>query len=203
MKKLFNNTWFKCISVLLVLAVVLGGTLAILNDVLYVSASERTSRAIKKIYGTEITDYEIQLDVDDTTRKDSPIICKNNDDVEIGEIRKIYIVGTDMLFQTSGYNGYKGGTITLWIKVISNDSNNLLIDKIVLSGYEKQTLMSKFDGSYYENFYVDVTEAYKNGQLFTTNSNDQLSNPNAGATKSANAMVGAVNCVIQYLGGKN
>jgi hypothetical protein len=57
MSKFFKNTWVKCISVLLILSIVLGGTLAILNDVLYVSPEERTGRAIKKIYGEDFVDY--------------------------------------------------------------------------------------------------------------------------------------------------
>ena len=61
MKKFFSSDWFKCTAVLLSLLVVLGGTLAILNDVLFVSEDERTSRAIKKIYGEEKT-FSVTLD---------------------------------------------------------------------------------------------------------------------------------------------
>ena len=57
-KNFIKSDWFRCIAVLLALAVVLGGTLAILNDVLYVSPEERTARAIKKIYG-ENKEYTI------------------------------------------------------------------------------------------------------------------------------------------------
>jgi len=54
--KIFGSLWFKCIAVLLVISCVAGGLLAILNDVLYVSAEERSARAIKKIYGKEMAD---------------------------------------------------------------------------------------------------------------------------------------------------
>ena len=83
MSKFFKSDWFKCITVLLVLAVILGGTLAFLNDLLYVSPEERTARAIKKIYGVEVTlkDEDILLDVDNGDKEES------ND---YGSIQKIY-----------------------------------------------------------------------------------------------------------------
>ena len=51
----------KCTAFLLILAVLLGGILAVLNDVLYVSSEERTARAIKKIYGECIGEIEGRL----------------------------------------------------------------------------------------------------------------------------------------------
>ena len=66
--KFFKSTWFKCIAVLLSRAVVLGGLLAILNDLLYVSPEERTGRAFEKIYGRTLSpnEYITKLDVDST-----------------------------------------------------------------------------------------------------------------------------------------
>ena len=201
MRKFFKSDWFKCISVLLVLSVVLGGLLALLSDVLYVSPLERTSRAIKKIYGQE-KEYSVVIDVDGLTPS-API------EYSFGQINKIYEIGDsstsnyDVLFQTTGYQGYKNGTITLWIKVVF-ENGIYSIDKVVLESYEKQTLMSKLDGAYYGNFKLtDITSAYKNGELFTTNTNSVNGNPVSGATYSATAGNNAVNCVITYLGGQN
>ncbi len=183
MSKFFKSTWFKCISFLLMLAVVLGGTLAILNDILYVSPEERTARAIKKIYGEE-KEYSITFE-------------KNSDEnpykYDCGELLKIYNVGEDMLFQTVGFNGYKGGTITLWIKVVKNETNSMVIEKIVVESYDKQTLMSKFDGSYSEKFYENVT----------TVGDDNFFVPNTGATYSAKAYNNAVKCVSEFFKGVN
>ena len=55
MSKVFKSLWFKCIVVLLVIAIISGGLLAILNSVFAVSDEERTKRAVKKIYGEEKT----------------------------------------------------------------------------------------------------------------------------------------------------
>ena len=186
MKSFFKSDWFKCIAVLLALSIILGGALAILNDILFVSEEERTSRAIKKIYGEEKT-FSVTLDEEDG------FTC------EYGAIDKIYQVGEDTLFRATGNNGYKNGTVTLWVKIV-NDNGNKVIDKVILDGYDKQTLMSKFTKSYYEGFYTDVTNAITNEQIFSPKTDDgDLKNPMSGATKSANAICNAVNCVIYYI----
>ena len=61
--------------------------------------------------------------------------------------------------------------------------------------------MSKLDSAYSENFLKDVTEPAKNGEIFTTEQGQDLSNPVSGATYSANAGNNAVNCVLKHLGG--
>lgn len=190
MKKFFKSDWFKCIAVLLVLAVFLSGTLAILSDVLYVSPEERTGRAIKKIYGTD-KQFETQLDVD---KGDKAVVYEN-----IGSINKIYTVESDVLFQATGFNGYKNGTISLWIKVIKTAEGKSKIDMVILESYDKQTLMSKFDDNYYSLFYVDVTDNYQTLFSASDKSSDKYA-PNTGATKSANAACNAVNCVLKYMG---
>lgn len=192
MKNFIKSNWFKCIAVLLALAVVLGGTLAILNDVLYVSPEERTARAIKKIYGVEVT-------LDD----DSIVLDADNGEAEIeneyGSIQKIYKIGNDLLFKSTGNKGYKNGTVSLWIRVVNKDGNQV-IDKVVMDGYDKQTLMSKFTDKYYKGFLTDVTEAITTSQYFSPSTDaDGLKNPMSGATKSANAICNAVNCVIFYI----
>ena len=76
-----------------------------------------------------------------------------------------------------------------------------VIDKVIMDGYDKQTLMSKLDGGYYGKFTLtDVTDSYNKGDFFTTQTGKENSNPVSNATKSANAGNNAVNCVIKYLG---
>ena len=193
MVSVFKSIWFRCIASLLIIASISGGTLAILNDALYVSASERTARAINKIYG-ENKSYVSVLDVD-AEENNLPIVY------EFGQINKIYDVddGAYKLFQTTGYKGYKNGTITLWINV-SVSAGVYTIEKVVLETFEKQTLMSRLGETYYKNFRLtDVTENYKNGFLFSADKTDG-NNIVSGATKSATAGVNAVNCVLKYLG---
>ena len=63
LKTFFKSQTFKCILVLLAIALVSGGLLSIASDVLFVSEEERTTRAIKSIYGSEIA-YETVFDLD-------------------------------------------------------------------------------------------------------------------------------------------
>ena len=194
----FTKKLLTCVCSLLVLAVFFGCTLAILNTVLYVSPTERTNRAITKIYG-ELKEYDVYLDVDNPERADKAQECFNpTTQQQIGVINKIYKIGNDTLFQTTGFNGYKNGTITLWIKVTTDNNDRLIIDKLIYENNTKQTLMSKLDGSFYQNFLVDVTD---NKDFFTSKEEQStITNAVSGATKSAMAACNAVNCVIYYLG---
>lgn len=205
----FSSTLFRCVSVLLALMVILSGTLAILNDVLYVSASDRTDRALKKIYGV-IPEYTTLLDVDSLEEGINTTAINYNLDADAdfeGAINKIYVVGDqtgehDELFQSVGFEGYKGGSITLWVRVKYLSNGNKKIEQVLLQEYDKQTLMSKLNSAYYNRFLIDVTDAYKDGKLFTTNGGQgQFTNPVSGATYSANAGNNAVNCVVAFVGG--
>lgn len=203
MNKLFSNIWFRCISVLLLIACISGGLLAIFNDLLYVSPEERTARAVKKIYGVEKTIDDVVLDVDGTDDTTNTAIEYDG----IGTINKIYKVSGDngnydMLFQSTGFGGYKGGTITVWVLMTYNGGTNPSINKVILESYEKQTLMSKLDSNYYSKFELtDVTTAYLEGKTFgPTDGDNVILNPVTGATKSANAGCNAVNCVLKYVG---
>ena len=201
-----KSTWFRCITVLLAIALIAGGLLAVLNDVLFVTPAERTERAMAKIYGQakEITKVYLDIDADtnDEANKNALTTAIEND---YGTITKIYVIGDiasgnyDLVYQSTGKDGYKGGTITLWVKaVVENDSiANAKLDKVVLESYDKQTLMGKFDAMYYEQF----VKLYQSGKLFTANKKetDKVQNIIAGATKSSNASCNAINCVIENL----
>lgn len=192
--KFLKSPWFKCIACLLCIAVISGALLASLNDVLAVSPETRTARAIKKIYGEE-KEYATVLDVDNGYE---PIIFDG-----VGSVNKVYSVSGDLLFQTTGYKGYKNGTVTLWIKAVKTNEK-YSIEKVLLETSEKQTLMSKLTGEFYGGFNLtDVTEAYDSGSLFSaTEKTAENYNPVSGATYSATAAANAVNCVIKYLGGE-
>ena len=195
MKKLFSNIWFRCISVHLIIALISGGVLALLNDLLFVSPLERSMRAIKKIYGEE---KEISTIID--TDSDDETINSPIEFEEYGTINKIFKVQngntSDLLFRTTGIGGYNNGTVTLWVQVVYQN-NQEKIQKVILEGFEKQTLMSKLDGSFYNNYLIDISDDY-----FVENKDEQgLLNPVSGATYSATASNNAVNCVIAYLRG--
>ena len=199
MKKLFAS--IKPIILLLVIMLFSGSTLAILNDVLFVTPEVRTQRAIQNIYGY-VPEYQTILDVDNNDQSINQQIEYEN----YGKIQKIYLIQGEQkeaLFKAVGTKGYNGGTITLWVKVIKNN-DSFLIDKVILESFTKQTLMSKLDGKYYGDFKnIDVTDAYNNQQWLFSNSELPSGNGNipvSGATLSATAGCNAINCVIKYLG---
>ena len=184
--KVIKSPWFKCIACLLAIAVISGALLSALSNLWFVSSETRTARAIEKIYGEE-KEYSVILDID---KGDVAIEYDG-----VGTVNKVYAVGSDMLFQTTGYKGYKNGTVTLWVKVINN-GEKYEIEKVLLETFEKQTLMGKLTDDFYGKFKLeDVTESYKNERYFSTEAN-----PVSGATYSATAAANAVNCVIRYLG---
>ena len=191
MKNFFSSIWFRCISTLLIIILISGTLLSVLSDVLYVSPEERTNRAIKKIYG-EIISYEIV-----------PI---EEAEYDFGAINTLYEVKVSesenyLLFNATGFEGYKGGTISLWISVKETDEGALKLDNVRLDSFDKQTLMGKLTSAFYGKFALaDITDTYEKGELFTTAEGKQNSNPVSGATMSANAAVNAVNTVITYLG---
>ena len=202
----FKSVWFKCACCLLSIFLIAGGSLAILSNLLYVSPEERTTSALDKIYDFEITlsanDFILDVDGEDE-------IKKKEFSTPYGKISKILKVDKDkednsydLVFQATGNNGYKGGTITLWITVNYQNDLPTKIDKVILESNTKQTLMSKLTGEFYDNF-TDLSEDYKNGKIFTPDSDDKenIKNVVSGATMSANAGCNAVNAVIFYVWG--
>ena len=195
--KFYQTVWFKCITCLLLIAVISGALLATLNDVLAVSPETRTARAIKKIYGEE-KEYATVLDVDNSYE---PIIFDG-----VGSVNKVYDISGDLLFQTTGYKGYKNGTVTLWIQT-TKTGETYSIEKILLQSFEKQTLMKNLSDKFYEKFtLIDVTEMYQNKNFFFADAKGDTNLPEnnvvANATGSSTAACNAVNCVIRYLGGE-
>ena len=196
---IFKSVWFRCISVLLAVILVSGASIAILSDVLYVSPEERTARGIVKVYGS-LVEYETLYDIDsdvytiDTVPESWHDLIKQDK----GEITKIYKIGSnEYLFQSIGFNGFKNGTVTVWV-IVKINGDAIEINKVVLESNKAQSLIGNLKDSYYANFELeDVTADYLAGKLFTTKG-DGILNPVAGATYSANAGNNAVNCVITF-----
>lgn len=190
MKKLTVAPWLKCVMVLLFIALFSGGLLAALNDLLAVPNSERTMRAIKKIYGEE---------------KEYSVVIGENDAITCGEFGTINIIyriegenaeSYDLLFNATGEKGYKNGTVTLWVRVKCEGDTNEIV-KTVLGDFTKQTLMSKLGAEFYDGFANPVGDEY-----FTAKADEEgVKNVVSGATFSASAADNAVNCVIYWLRG--
>lgn len=181
-KQFFKSQAFKCIIVLLCIALVAGGLLAILNDVLAVSDEERTQRAIEKVYGQAMDYQDLTADYSDALTN------------EFGTLSKIYLLENgNYLVQSTGDQGYKGGTITVWVVLNYRDGAFEGIGKVVLESYEKQTLMSKLKYDVYSAHNDKLT-----GDIYFTTSQDGIQVIESGATFSTNALNRAVNCALYF-----
>ena len=186
-KQFFKSSAFKCILVLTCIALIAGGVLAILNDVLYVSDEERTQQAIKKIYGQAVEYQEVTVSEEKAVN-------------EYGTIDKVYKLSDgNYLFKSTGTEGYKGGTVTLWIVSDFEGDTFKGLDKVKVAGNEKQTLMSSFKSSF-TDFYTNNDDLLLEGYYFDkVASEGNIQNVTSGATRSSNAFNRAVNCTLYFI----
>lgn len=169
-KQFLKSKTFKCILVLLCIALVSGALLSILNDLLKVSDEERVLRTIKSIYGSEVNYEEVSADYK----------------TDKGEIINVYkLEDGNYLIKSKGLDGYKQGTITVWLVAEFDNYEYVGINNVSIAEYEKQTLMSKFNSS--------VLNRYKG------KGEEKFDVVVSGATYSANALNNAVNTAVEYV----
>ena len=187
MMRFFKSNGFRCVLVLMVVTIVCCGLLAALRTPLYVSSEERTARIIKKIYG-EIVDYD-DLGVTEEQAENS-----------YGTIDDVFLVGDEYLIKSTGGEGYKNGTITLWTVFSVREKSIAAIKQVVVESNEKQTLMSEIDAEFLA-VYVNAGESFLNGDgvFAVTAASGDIQNVTTGATKSSNAADNAVNAALYYL----
>ena len=170
---------------MLAIALVAGGLLAILNDLLAVSAEERTMRAIESVYGQQMEYETLEYDAADLTN-------------EYGSIDQAYLLenGAYMLRSTGG-DGYKNGTVTMWVILSPADDGSLGIYKVVMQEYAKQTLMAQFGESFYAVYTAHNSEL-ADGEIWFSVDASGIQNTQAGATMSSRAINNAVNCALYF-----
>ena len=128
-KQFFKSKTFICIVVLLCIALVSGGLLAICNDLLNVSDEERVQRTIESIYGKSVAYTVVESDYE----------------TDQGSIDAVYrLADGNYLVKATGKEGYKHGTITVWCVASYENGAFAGIKNVSVASYEKQTLMSKF-----------------------------------------------------------
>lgn len=112
-KGFFKSTAFKCIITLLAILLVCGVFLTVANGFLSVSDNERFDRAIKKLYGKDVTVERIE---DLSNQKTS---------FDYSDIIEAYKVKDDgnYLIKAEGKEGF-GGTVTCWVVVETGDGEN-------------------------------------------------------------------------------
>ncbi len=196
-KQFLKSKTFRCILVLLCIALVAGGLLSILHDVLNVSDDEKTQRAIETVYGQPMDFTDLSQSLSDNS---------NND---YGTVDSLYLLADgNYLMKVTGIDGYKKGTITLYIVAEFSQGEFVGLKKVVLESYEKQTLMSQFTSKFYEVYSENDTYIVEGGYFSTSSNGEDIQNLSSGATYSSNAVNNAVNCGLFYIraelsGGQN
>ncbi len=183
-KQFVRSEAFKCIVVLLAIALVAGGLLAILNDVLAVSAEERTMRAIESVYGQELKYEALEYDSAQLSN-------------QYGSIDQVYLLENDAyMLRSTGGDGYKNGTVTMWV-ILTPSDDGFDVYKVVTEEYAKQTLMSQFGNSFYA-VYTAHNDELADGDVWFTTDASGIQNVQAGATMSSRAINNAVNCALYF-----
>lgn len=174
-KRFYKTEWFKCIAVLLIILLLSGSVLTVASGFMEVSDTERTKRAVAKIYGREADYEEIAFN------KDDGIFAK-------AEIVSALKVEGDYLIQSKGYGGWSN-TVTCWALIDIENGRINKVAKVVIGGSDGETLLNNIDylDKFTETEYVEGFE-YTAGGGFVT----------SGATMSSNAIDNGVNGAISF-----
>lgn len=184
-KQFFKSITFRCILVLLAIALVSGGLLSVLNDVLAVSEEEKLQRVISSLYSDPtVSAEELEL-TDDLASND------------YGTVNKVYVLSDgNMIVNATGGQGYKNGTVTVWAIATFDGGDFTGIQKASVDSYDKQTLMSQLGKKFLDVFGANNDKILA-GEYFTTGT-DGISSVSTGATYSSVATNNAVNAVIAF-----
>ena len=170
-KQFLQSKIFRCIIVLLCIALVSGGLLAILNDVLAVDDAELLQRGLKSV-GISESNPEVR-DIQKA-------------DYDNGTILQVIYLPTsqDYLIKAEGKGGFQQGTVTVYA-LAHIENNEVTIKKVAVADYaSSQTLMSK------------ITDAGL--QKVAENPSIAPNQIAAGATYSSTAIKNAVNTAVSY-----
>ena len=168
------------VLVLVVIALVSGGLLAILNDLLYVSEEERTNRSLNKVYASE-SFTELEIDADYASNAD------------YGEIVYLYEAadGT-IIISARGQKGWKGQS-----EIVMAVNNGTIVNMIV-STYGGDDKTTSIDADYLKQYTgMQVTEDLK----FTVSGEAGAVDVSSGAsaTHTMGSICSAANMAVYYL----
>ena len=177
-KQFFKSTTFKCLVTLLSILLVCGIFLTIMHGLLEVTAEEKLSRAISKIYGKNVT---------------TEISEVKNKELDLATIEEAYCVtseGGNFLVKSTGKGGF-AGTVTCWVVVEIKDNKISGVGKVAIDSYVGETQMAEIKQSFLDSF----GKKYTDGIYYTTDDGFKVSS----STKSSNAICNAVNGALQYV----
>lgn len=200
LKDFLRSNSFKCIVVLLVIALVCGAVLAFCNDLFYVSDEEMFARSIVKIYdgdASELTDL-IESEDDQVT-----YTSYNAQAVILDAL--VAADGETWLVQSRGTGGYQNGTVTIWVNMTAEGVALTAINKVIVDSNDGQTLINSFDDDFLATYaseeYADVVSGggHFTNQRMTSDSTPETEVVVSGATYTSRAINAAVNGAMDYV----
>ncbi len=171
-KQFLQSKIFRCIIVLLCIALVSGGLLAILNDLLAVDDAELLQRGLKSVGIAESDPQELEI---------------KQADYDNGTIIQVIYLPTsgDYLIKALGKGGFQQGTVTVYA-LAHVENSEVSVKKVAVADYaSSQTLMSKITDAGLQKVAEDPSVAP-----------NQIA---AGATYSSTAIKNAVNTAVAYI----
>lgn len=176
-KQFLHSKIFRCIIVLLCIALVSGGLLAILNDLWSVSDEEMIQRGIKEVCGKGVSLEKI-CDIDEAAAKSSD-----------GEVLQVLLLDTgDYLVKAQGYHGFQEGSVSAYV-LFHLEDGVYKVQKVSVADYSSsQTLMSKITDTGLAKF-IGISEP-------TTIKPSEIA---SGASYSSTAIKNAVNTAVSYM----
>lgn len=199
-KDFLRSDSFKCIVVLLVIALVCGVLLAVANDLFYVSDEELWLRSMEKVYDgdtSELESLDISSDRTEYTALGSTAVVEEACSAPDG----IYLVKS-----RADRCGYSDGSLTLWVNLSTAGGAPSHINGIVVESYDSsQTLIGSIDADYlamYSTAEADATVA--GGGWFTNSRMESGEGPltevvASGATYTSRAVNAAVNGALGFV----
>ncbi len=196
-KQFFKSTSFKCIAALLAILLVCGIFLTVCYGFMEVTDGERLQRAIKAIYGKEVTVYGAEDKVITSSDSNPKGLLENPVTYGQAEIQQAYKItfpdsdDINYLVSSKGSGGYSGGSVTCWISVEVDDNGVTGIGKVSVASNVGQSFIGKITDSFLNSF----SSGYSQG-IYYQPSDGYLS---SGATLSSTAICNAVNGALTYV----
>lgn len=193
-REFFKSTAFRCIVTLLLIVLIAGGILAIAHDLLSVSDEERLDRSLAKLYGGSATISETIL-----SAGDGPVAVGQAD------VTQAYRMSDGgYLVQSVGKNGYRNGTVTVWVVFVCEENGEELsllgIERVVYESNDNQSYIGRITAADYALFGEHDAELIA-GMLFSAEPEDgSIYAPKTGASApyTFHALVNAVNGAVVF-----
>ena len=189
LKDFIKSTAFKCILVLLAIALVAGGLLSILNDLLNVSEAEKKQRVISKYYSDPtVTAQTVELSDEEKTN-------------EFGSIEVVYLLSDgNLIVNAAGLNGYKNEMVKAWVIINESEGEFAGVQSVVAdtSANAKQSLMGNLSSAFFAAYAAHDDELV-GGTYFTHEQSAQgIYSLATGATHTSEGMNNAVNAAVYF-----